>query len=656
MVSRFTFGIPFKTEAVVKNFPLSNSIPECIEFGKDKKSFTAALGNDDIIYGLGESVRGINKRGYKYISNCTDDFSHTEDKSSLYGAHNFFIVDGEVKYGIFIDFPGKVYFDMGFTDLDKIHVSIEDTNYDLYVIESDSVIEIIKEFRDMIGQSYIAPFWAFGYQQSRWSYNTADDVRTIVKGYRDNHIPLEAVYLDIDYMDNYKDFTVSETNFPDFENFVKEMADQNIHLVPIIDAAVKKENGYDVYEEGVAGNYFCKDAEGNDFITAVWPGKSLLPDFLNEEAREWFGMKYKILMDKGIDGFWNDMNEPALFYSENNLKKTMEELKKYSEMDDMTLSDLWTFKDLVNGLANNSEDYRSFYHNFNDEKVCHEDVHNLYGYFMTRAASEAFRQIAPEKRILMFSRASYIGMHRYSGIWTGDNSSWWSHIELLMHQLPNINMCGFMYVGADTGGFNNNATEDLVMRFLELSMFTPLMRNHAALGTRNQELFRFKNIKAFRDLVKLRYGMIPYLYSEYLKAVKNNTLMFTPLGIAFPDDKNCRHIEDQLMVGENIMIAPVYRQNVVGRYVYLPEDMTMVRFRSLEDKDIVPLKAGHHYVHVALHEVLVFVRKGHIFFTGNGAENTTEITYKDFSFYAEEGFKGQYELLTDINGTTIITN
>lgn len=655
MVSKFTFGKPIKTEAVIKNFPLCNTIPDFIELCEDKKSFTATLGYDDVIYGLGESVRGINKRGFKYISNCSDDFSHTEDKSSLYAAHNFFIVDGEEKYGVFVDFPGKVYFDMGYTDLNKISVSVEDNFYDLYVIEADSVTQIIKEFREMIGQSYIAPYWAFGYQQSRWSYNTADDVRAIVKGYRDNQIPLEAIYLDIDYMDNYKDFTISEKNFPDFDNFIKEMADQHIHLVPIIDAAIKKEDGYDVYEEGVAGNYFCKGKDGRDFVTAVWPGKSVLPDFLNSEAREWFGMKYKFLMEKGIDGFWNDMNEPALFYSENNLKKTMEELKKYVDMD-LTLSDLWAFKDLVNGLANNPEDYKSFFHNYNGELVRHDKVHNIYGYYMTRAASEAFRKIAPEKRILMYSRASYIGMHRYSGIWTGDNSSWWSHIELLMHQLPNINMCGFMYVGADTGGFNQNATEDLVMRFVELSMFTPLMRNHSALGTRDQELFRFKNVKTFRNLITLRYGMIPYLYSEYLKAIKNNTLMFTPLGIAFPDDTNCRHIEDQLMVGESIMIAPIYKQNAVGRYVYLPEDMTMIRFRSLDDRDIVPIKAGHHYLHVALHEVLVFVRKNHLFFTGAAVNNTTEIKNRNFTFYAAEGFNGHYELLTDINQTSIITN
>lgn len=655
MISKYTFGKPFNTNAVIKDLPVSTDFPAYLTLSEDKTSVTSPLGKDDVIYGLGENVRGINKRGYRYISNCSDDFSHTEDKASLYAAHNFIVIDGAIKYGIFVDFPAKVYFDLGYTDPDIMTISVEEANYNMYIIEGSSVLEIIKEFRGLIGESYIAPYWAFGYQQSRWGYHSADDIREVVKGYRSNNIPLESVFVDIDYMDNYKDFTINEETFPEFNEFVKEMQAENIHLVPIIDAAVKLEEGYSVYEEGVANNYFCKDEDGNDFVTAVWPGLSVLPDFLNPKARDWFGMKYEVLTSMGIDGFWNDMNEPALFYSEKNLKKTMSELQKYANMK-LTLSDLWSFKDMVNGLANNPEDYRSFYHNVNGEMVRHDKVHNIYGFNMTVSAADAFKKLEPDKRFLMISRSSYIGMHRYSGIWTGDNSSWWTHIELLMHQLPNINMCGFLYAGADTGGFNHNTTDDHMMRFMELSLFTPLMRNHAALGTRDQELYRFKDIDSFRNIVNLRYGFIPYLYSEYLKAVKNNTLMFTPMGIAFPEDMTARHIEDQLMVGDSIMIAPVYKQNAVGRYVYLPEDMTMIRFRSLTDRDVVPMSAGHHYVDVALNEVLVFVRKDAIFFTGKAAQSTAELTDNEYTFYSAEGIKGEYEMYTDVDKSTVLKN
>ena len=653
MITKYTFGTPFDTEAIVAPQPEScNPLPSYLNMSADKLTLTAALDPDDIVYGLGENMGGINKRGRKYVSCCTDDPNHTENRVSLYAAHNFIMVDGSKTYGIFIDYPSNVTFDVGFTDKDTMSITTDDANYDLYVIEDNDLPSIIREFRLLIGESYIAPKWSFGFIQSRWGYINENDVREVVAGYRDNHLPLDGVCLDIDYMTDYKDFTINEERFPNFENFVSEMKSDNIHLIPIIDAGVKIEDGYSVYEEGVQNNYFCKDENGNDFVAAVWPGRVHMPDFLNGEARQWFGNKYKVLTDKGIDGFWNDMNEPALFYSDKSLKKVFEKLHEYDGRD-IDLQELWAFQGLVNGLANNPEDYRSFYHNAAGRTMRHDKVHNLYGYNMTRSASEAFKKIAPDRNILMFSRSSYVGMHRYGGIWTGDNCSWWSHIELLMHQLPGLNMCGFIYCGADTGGFGSDTTEDLLMRFIELSMFTPLMRNHAALGTRLQEIYRFKDIDSFRKLLNIRYGLIPYLYSEYIKAIRNNTLLFTPMGIAFQQDKTARRVEDQLLVGESIMIAPVYKQNATGRYVYLPEDMLMLRFRALDDKDVVPMEAGHHYIDIALNEVVMFVRKDHALIMGKEAENITGISHSDFDVY-KCGYVSSYEYYDDADTCTIL--
>ena len=587
MITRYTFGNPFKTEAVVAEIAASDvrNIPDAVRLSEDCMKLNLALAKDDIVYGLGENVGGINKRGRKYISNCMDDPNQTEGRHSLYAAHNFVLVSGtDICMGLFIDYPSTVTFDVGFTDKDLMTITVDTADYDLYIIEGKNALDIIGEFRKAIGESYVAPKWAFGYIQSRWGYITEDDVRDVVSGYRDNKIPLEGVCLDIDYMERYKDFTINDERFPDFADFVAEMKHNNIHLIPIIDAGVKIEDGYDIYEEGVKNNYFCKDADGNDFVAAVWPGRVHMPDFLNSKAREWFGDHYAFLTEKGIDGFWNDMNEPALFYSDKSLKKVMDKLHEYDGKD-IDLQEWWAFQGMVNGLANNPEDYRSFYHNVDGEQVRHDKVHNLYGYNMTRSASEAFKRIAPDKKILMFSRSSSIGMHRYGGIWTGDNASWWSHIELIMHQLPALNMCGFLYCGADTGGFGFDTTEELLMRFIEMSMFTPLMRNHAALGSRLQEVYRFKDVDSFRNLLNLRYSLIPYLYSEYVKAVRNNSLLFTPLGMVYTDDKTARLVEDELLVGESIMITPIYKENARGRYVYLPEDMLMLRFRSPEDYD-----------------------------------------------------------------------
>lgn len=633
MIKKYRFGKPINTEATVMELPDNiHDFPDNINLSQDKTQLSFTLEADDVVYGLGENMGGINKRGRKYISNCTDDPNQTESRHSLYAAHNFILVDGTTRFGLFVDYPSIVTFDIGFTDKDELTITIDDANYDLYIVEGNDDLSIIKEFRALIGESYIPPKWAFGYGQSRWGYASEDDIRDVVDNYRKNHLPIDSVYMDIDYMERYKDFTLNASTFPDFSDFVYEMKSQNIHLVPIIDAGVKIESGYDVYEEGVKNNFFCKDENDEDFTVAVWPGRCHMPDFLNPEARNWFGSKYERLINCGIDGFWNDMNEPALFYSEKNLKKTFAKIAEYADKD-LTLSELWEMQGTVNSLANNEEDYKSFYHNVNGEKIRHDKVHNLYGYNMTRAASDAFKEICPDKKILMFSRSSYIGMHRYAGIWTGDNASWWSHIELLMHQLPGLNMCGFMYCGADTGGFGYDTNEELLMRFLELSIFTPLLRNHAALGTRDQEIYRFKDIDGFRNILQLRYGLIPYLYDEYEKAVNNNTLLFTPLGIAFPDNKIARHVEDQLMVGESIMIAPVYKPNQTGRYVYLPEDMTLVRFRSLSDYDVVAYKEGHHYVDAAVDEVLIFIRKDHQLYVGKAAENITEVSTSDFTIF-----------------------
>lgn len=572
MIRKYVFGDPIETDAVVREIGES-----CWSDGllrKEGNAFYYELQPDEIVYGLGENVRGMNKRGWRYVSNCSDNPNHCEHTNSLYGAHNFIMAgDGtDNTFGVFVDIPGKITFDVGYTNTDQLVILPEDENYKIYLIEGSSYQEVVREFRELIGRSYIAPRWALGYGQSRWSYFTADEVREVVREHRSRGIPLDSVYLDIDYMERYKDFTINRETFADFESLVQEMKEQNIHLVPIIDAGVKKEDGYDVYEEGKENGYFCKDENGEDFIVGVWPGRCCFPDMLNDKAREWFGNKYRILIDKGIDGFWNDMNEPAIFYSEKRLKKVFEKLDECKAIN-LDVNSFFEMTELFSTIANNPEDYASFYHNYKGKRYRHDRVHNLFGYYMTRSASEAFQRYLPEKRILLFSRASYIGMHRYGGIWQGDNLSWWSHLKMNVQMMPSLNMCGYLYTGADTGGFGADVTEDLLLRWMEFAVFTPLFRNHSARGTRQQEAYRFSHEDRFVNVIGARYQLLPYLYSEYMKAALSGTMMFSPLSFVYGKDALARQVEDQLLVGENIMVAPVYTQNVTGRVVYFPERM-----------------------------------------------------------------------------------
>ncbi len=660
-IRRFSIGNPINTEAAVQEIPKEKGeFPYftrvqgiALESDGDSQETMVQMdylcyqmGTEDRIYGLGEHVRGINKRGWVYESNCTDDPAHTEGKRSLYGAHNFFVVDGAHTFGIFVDYPGKLTLDMGYTRMDELRITPEDWNLDFYLLEGDSILEIVTAFRNMVGRSYIPPKWAFGFGQSRWGYKSAEDIRAVVRGYREQGIPLDSVYMDIDYMERFKDFTIDEGRFPDFPQFVKEMEQEHIHLVPIIDAGVKIEEGYEVYEEGLEKGYFCKDKEGKEFVGAVWPGKVHFPDVLNKDARKWFGSKYKYLLDQGIEGFWNDMNEPAIFYSEKNLNQVMKEIKGIKN-DNMDMWEVFAFKDLVNGLANNPKDYSSFYHNMDGETVCHSKVHNLYGYGMTRAAGEAFEELEPEKRILMFSRSSYIGMHRYGGIWMGDNRSWWSHLLLNLKMLPSLNMCGFLYTGADLGGFGDDVTEDLLLRWMALGIFTPLMRNHAALGTREQECYKFTQTETFRNLIGIRYGLMPYLYSEFMKAALEDKMMFLPLAFVYPEDSHAKEVEDQLILGESMMIAPVYTQNASGRYVYLPEPMKLVRLKSMEEIETEVLEQGHYYIEIPLDEVVFFIRPGKIVPYTEPGQHMEELQGKELKLLHFADGAAEYELYQD---------
>lgn len=657
MITKYTYGNPFQTDAVVQKLEVQNGdVPYfTVVKTEEQLQFEYTLENEEKVYGLGENVRGINKRGWIYKSCCADEPNHVEDRTSLYASHNFLVLDGgKEQFGVFFDYPGIITFDVGYTHLNELKITLSEPDADVYVMTGESILDIVKQFRQLIGRSYIPPKWAFGYQQSRWGYMNEDDIREVVKGHREKKIPLESIYMDIDYMERFKDFTVNQERFPDFPEFVKEMKAQHIHLVPIIDAGVKVEEGYDVYEEGIEKGYFCKKENGEYFVAGVWPGKVHFPDVLNKEAREWFGNKYQVLLDQGIEGFWNDMNEPSIFFAQDRMDETFD---KIAELKDKNL-DLDTFQQftgLVGSLANNTDDFKKFYHNVDGKMMRHDKVHNLFGYNMTRAAGEAFERLSPEKRILMFSRSSYIGMHRYGGIWTGDNKSWWNHLLLNLRMMPSLNMVGILYTGADIGGFGADATEDLVMRWTQLAMFSPLMRNHSAMGTREQEVYRFDHVEEFRKIINIRYGLLAYIYSEYMKSALNSEMYFKPLSFVYTDDEFASQVEDQLLVGDSLMIAPVYNQNAKGRYVYLPEEMAMLRFRGVDDYDTEILPAGHHYVEAGLFEMLVFVRPNKILVLTDGGEYADEVdcdhvkalafvkTKAEYVWYEDDGMGKDYE-------------
>ena len=622
MVKRYDFGQPIDTGAVVRPLPAQQGDMPRFAVNRDGEtiSFSCDLGEDDLIFGLGETVRGINKRGHIYRAWNSDDFSHTENKSSLYASHNLLLFAGEGGvFGAYFDDPGAVTFDLGYTVMNRAVITSENGDLSVYLIEGDSLTDLCRQFRQLTGRSYVPPKWGLGYIQSRWGYASEEELRAVVREHRARHIPLDGMSMDIDYMDDFKDFTWNRDNFPDMPGLAAQLRADHIRLVPIIDAGVKQEDGYDVCDEGVEKGYFVKKADGSLFIGAVWPGRSYFPDFMRADVRRWFGAQYRKLLDAGIEGFWNDMNEPALFYSPETLDAAYAKAEALRGRN-MGIHESFELKDAFGSIANNPEDYRRFYHEIDGRPMRHDRVHNLYGGMMTRAAAEGFAEYAPEKRFLLFSRASFVGAHRYGGVWQGDNSSWWSHLLMNLKMMPSLNMCGFLYCGADLGGFSCNTTGDLLLRWLQLGAFTPLMRNHTAQHTRNQEIYRFENWPAMRGVLTVRYALLPYLYSALMKAALTDGMMFRPLAFDYPADAMACRTEDQVMLGDEAMIAPVYEQNARGRHVYLPEDMLLVRFRASEDYDLVPMAKGHHWVDLALDEFPLFIRRGRVVPLAKAAE------------------------------------
>lgn len=655
-MKKWRYGIPIPTGAVVDNIPQALDVfvfdnKQVLEQDEVSFTWTIPLSAEAQVLGLGQNLGGINKRGRKYISFCTDDPHHTEDKEALYAAHNvLFIVEGSGETQmLFWDTPGRIVFDIAFTDESQISVRAWGRGADLYSVTRPSVLEAVVAFRKLIGKPYMPPKWAFGYFQSRWGYQSEGDLREVQENFSKHDIPLEGIYVDIDYMERFKDFTINTSTYPDFKGLVTDFKGMGQRLIPIIDAGVKIEPDYPLYEEGIKGDHFVKDQNDVPYVAAVWPGRVHFPDFMRPETQVWFGDWYKYLIDMGIEGIWNDMNEPAIFYDETALADAIEHAMASKDVN-LDIYSYFSLGDAFRGLSNKEDYYLRMQHSYEGENFNNRDIHNLYGYLMTKSAAMGFDKHLPDTRPLILSRASSVGMHRYGGIWTGDNSSWWSHLALNVKQMPSLSAVGFLYSGADTGGFGGNASGELLSRWLQFSIFTPLLRNHAALGTRHQEPYQFGDKATLRNrsIIQTRYRLLPFLYSEFLKAYHLDLPLFSPLQYYYRDPR-VKQIEDQIFIGEGVMLIPVVSPNVAGRMVYLPEPMTLVTI-SAGGEVAKDYPAGDHYIDYPLDSVQCFLRPGYGLPLVKSAINTSNIRVD------EVVWMGSLALAQDLGKSKVVYN
>lgn len=494
------------------------------------------LRGDEHFYGLGDKTGFLDKRNYEYEMWNTDNPDPQVDSfKALYKSIPFFMtLAGGQTYGIFLDNTYKSFFDMGKESTDYYYFGAAAGNLDYYYLAGDSLAEVLSRYTYLTGTCPLPQKWTLGYHQSRWGYTNQEDVEKIARGMRENDIPCDVIHFDIDYMQDYKVFTWNRKRYhEDPEGYLKSLAERGFKVVTINDPGVKAEEGYPIYEEGAKKGYFARTPEGEIYINAVWPGDAAFPDFGNPEVREWWGENQRFLLDLGVRGIWNDMNEPASF--------------KGPLPDDVVFTD-------------------------GEKELCHAGMHNVYGHLMAKATYRGLERL-DGRRPFVITRACYAGSQKYSTCWTGDNHSIWAHLQMAIPQLCNLGLSGMPFAGTDIGGFGSDTTGELLVRWVQTGCFSPLFRNHAAMGTRMQEPWQFGQevLDIYRKYVKLRYHWIPYFYDLFRETEQTGAPVMRPLVYQYERDETARTCNDEFMVGDRILVAPVVNQGAVKRMVYLPE-------------------------------------------------------------------------------------
>jgi alpha-glucosidase len=583
------------------------------------------LDPEDLVYGLGEKTGFLDKRGRKYAMWNSDVFTaHDTTIDPLYISIPFYIGFGSSRaYGFFLDNPYRSSFDMGSVKDDTCSISAEGGNIDYYIIGGGGMPGVLARYTSLTGRSPIPPKWALGNQQSRYGYRSQRSIEAVASRFRDRDIPLDAIYLDIDYMDGYRVFTWDNDRFPDPAAMTMRLSKAGVHTVAIVDVGVKIDPDYLVYRELVAQDLACKGPDGEEYSGDAWPGPSAFPDFAQGKAREWWGgMELKFMERYGIDGIWHDMNEPSVF----NAESTMDE------------------KVVHGGEASDS----------------HARYHNVYALLENQAAYEALREGTLDRPFLL-SRAGFAGLQRYAAAWTGDNRSMWEHLELSLPMILNMGLSGLSFVGANIGGFACDANGELLARWYQLGAFYPLCWNHCERNARDQEPWSFGETyeRVIRQALKLRYALAPELYTAFYRAHIDGTPVMRPLAFDYPLDRNVYAICDQFLFGDGLMVAPILRPGVDHRAVYLPAGVWT------EQSSGERLEGGRWIVCAApLDRIPVFILGGHAILTQEPGSRFADpssdelkisisvdpsVRLHSFQFYDDDGTslgyeKGKYRL------------
>ncbi|WP_438030092.1 glycoside hydrolase family 31 protein [Sorangium sp. So ce233] len=503
--------------------------------------------------GFGEKVGPLDKRGLRFTFWNTDAYPPHVESDPLYASIPFFVaLRGGIAWGFFLDEPWRSEVDIALSDPGRIAWESRGPELDVHLMTGPHPADVLRRYAALTGHPAMPPLWSLGAHQSRWGYETADDVRGVVRGYRARGLPLDVVHLDIDYMDAYRVWTWDRSRFPDPAGLARELAAEGVKLVTIVDPGIKADEGYAVFEEARAKDYLVRLSRGGTLVGEVWPDPAVFPDLTREEVQRWWGDLQKSFVDAGVAGIWNDMNEPASFSVQPDRGLPAPNGGRASGLGTIEGSTLPY--DARHGARR------------------HLEVHNVYGLGMSKAAYEGLARHAPGRRPFVLTRAAFAGIQRYAAVWTGDFASNFTHLEASIPMLIGLGLSGVPFVGADIPGFAGRANGELLVRWMQAGLFYPLMRNHAARGRPAQEPWRFGEpfLDLARAVLERRYRLLPTLYTLLREAAETGLPVLRPLSFAAPADAEALHAYDQFLFGDDLLVAPVVRPGQSKRLAYLP--------------------------------------------------------------------------------------
>jgi alpha-glucosidase len=515
----------------------ADAVGRPVEFSRGGFTVSKEMPDDEHFYGLGDKTGSFDRRNQAYTL-WNRDHGVAEAVDPIYKSIPFFLaMNADRTYGLFLDNTWRTWFDFGKQARNAYSFGAEGGPLNYYVIFGPTPKQVVEGYAYLTGSPPLPPLWSLGIQQSRYSYTPESELRQVANRLRADKIPSDVLYLDIDYQFRNRPFTVNPVTFPNFPGLVADLRKQNFNLVLITDLHIAHvaNQGYMPYDTGHAGDHFVKQADGSEYVGVVWPGPAVFPDFTRAQTREWWGGLYKQFVQDGVAGFWNDMNEPAVFDG---------------PMFTMPLDNIHRIEEP----------------GFKARTATHAEIHNILGMENERATYDGLLKLRPDVRPFVLTRATYAGGQRYGFTWTGDNSSAWSQLTLGTQMILNLGLSGISMVGDDVGGFGYSPPPDLLTRWFEIGAFHPLFRDHASMGTLPQEAWVHgpEQEAIRRRYVETRYRLLPYIYTPAEEASRTGLPLMRPLFLEFPGAFS--DSDTEFLLGPDLLVAPATHGETLDDY------------------------------------------------------------------------------------------